>query len=45
MDHRTNEKFCLVSEQVLFDRSWKLQLLSVHSEFLINIHVAEQNIR
>ena len=33
MDHRTNEK-CLVSEQkVMFDRSWKLKLLSAHSEF------------
>ena len=42
MDHRTNENF-LVSEQVpsvseqkvVFDRSWKLKLLSAHSEFLI----------
>ena len=35
MDHRTNEN-CMVSEQkVLFDRSWKLQLVSAHSEFLI----------
>ena len=35
MDHRKNEN-CLVSEQkVLFDRSWKLTLLSAHSKFLI----------
>ena len=34
MDHRKNEN-CLVLEQVLFDRSWKLKLLSAHSEFLI----------
>ena len=35
MDHRTYEK-CLVSQQkVLFVRSWKLKLLSAHSEFLI----------
>ena len=27
---------CLVSEEkVMFDRSWKLKLLSAHSEFLI----------
>ena len=26
---------CLVSEQVMFDQIWKLQLLSAHSEFLI----------
>ena len=33
MDHRTNEN-CQVSEQkVMFDRSWKLKLLSAHSEF------------
>ena len=40
MDHRTIENV-LVSEQkkpeqkVVFDRSWKLNLLSAHSEFLI----------
>ena len=35
MDHRTNEN-CLVLEQnVMFDRSWKLNLLSAHAEFLI----------
>ena len=35
MGHRTNEN-CLVSEQkVMFDRSWKLKLLSAHSEFFI----------
>ena len=34
MDHRTNEN-CPVSEQkILFDRRWKLTLLSAHSEFL-----------
>ena len=33
MDHRTNEN-CLVLEQKdIFDRSWKLNLLSAHSEF------------
>ena len=35
MLHRINEN-CLVSEQkVLFDRSWKLKLLSAHSDFFI----------
>ena len=34
MDHRTNENY-LVLEQVMFERSWKLNLLSAHSEFLI----------
>ena len=37
MDHRTNEN-CPVSEQkILFDRRWKLTLLSAHSEFLIYV--------
>ena len=32
----TNYENCLVLEQkVMFDRSWKLNLLSAHSEFLI----------
>ena len=47
MDHRTNEN-CLVSEQkVLFDRNWKLKLLSAHSEFwiMVNHNVEEQNMR
>ena len=47
MDHRTNEN-CQVSEQkVMFDRSWKLKLLSAHSEFLIwlSVYVAEQDMR
>ena len=36
MDHRKNENCLVVLEQkVLFDRSWKLKLLSAHSEFLI----------
>ena len=35
MGHWTKEN-CLFSEQkVMFDRSWKLKLLSAHSEFLI----------
>ena len=34
MDHRTNDN-CLVLEQVMFDRSWKLNLLSAHSEFFV----------
>ena len=37
MGHWTNEN-CLVSEQkVMFDRSWKLKLLSAHSEFIFDI--------
>ena len=34
MDHQTNYN-CLVLEQVMFDRSWKLNLLSAHSEFFV----------
>ena len=34
-------------QKVMFDRSWKLKLLSAHSEFLIygSAYVAEQNMR
>ena len=35
MDHRTNENFLVSEQKVVFDRSWKLILLSAHSEFLI----------
>ena len=35
MDHRKNENYLVSEQKVLFDRSWKLQLLSAHSEFLI----------
>ena len=35
MDHRTNENFLVSEQKVVFDRSWKLKLLSAHSEFLI----------
>ena len=42
MGHRTNEN-CLVSEQkVMFDRSWKLKLLSAHSEFLIWLSICSR---
>ena len=34
MDHRKNENYPVSEQKVLFDRSWKLQLLSAHSEFL-----------
>ena len=33
--HRTNENFLVLEQKVMFDRSWKLNLLSAHSEFLI----------
>ena len=47
MDHRTNENFLVSEQKVVFDRSWKLNLLSAHSEFLIygNHYVEEQNMR
>ena len=35
MEHRTNENFLVSEKKVVFDRSWKLKLLSAHSEFLI----------
>ena len=35
MDHRTNENFLVSEQKVVFGRSWKLKLLSAHSEFLI----------
>ena len=35
MDHRKNENSLVLEQKVLFDRSWKLKLLSAHSEFLI----------
>ena len=35
MDHRTNENFLVSEQKVVFDRSWKLKLMSAHSEFLI----------
>ena len=35
MDHRTNENCLVIEQKVMFDRSWKLNLLSAHSEFLI----------
>ena len=35
MDHRKNENCLVLEQKVLFDRSWKLTLLSAHSEFLI----------
>ena len=35
MDHRKIENFLVSEEKVVFDRSWKLNLLSAHSEFLI----------
>ena len=38
----------LASQKVMFDRSWKLNLLSAHSEFFIyygKAYVAEQNMR
>ena len=35
MEHRTNENFLVSEQKVVFDRSWKLKLLSAHSEFLI----------
>ena len=33
MEHRTNENFLVSEQKVVFDRSWKLKLLSAHSEF------------
>ena len=47
MDHQKNENYLVSEQKVLFDRSWKLQLLSAHSEFFIYdwAYVAEQNIR
>ena len=33
MDHRTNENFLVLEQNVTFDRSWKLNLLSAHSDF------------
>ena len=47
MDHRKNENSLVLKQKVLFDRSWKLKLLSAHSEFLIygKAYVAEQNMR
>ena len=35
MDHRTNENYLVLEQKVMFERSWKLNLLSAHSEFLI----------
>ena len=35
MDHRKIENFLVSEQKVVFDRSWKLNLLSAHSEFLI----------
>ena len=35
MDHRTNENVLVSEQKVVFDRNWKLKLLSAHSEFLI----------
>ena len=35
MEYRTNENFLVSEKKVVFDRSWKLKLLSAHSEFLI----------
>ena len=35
MDHRTNENCLVIEQKVMFDRSWKLNLLSAHTEFLI----------
>ena len=37
MDHRTIENFLVSEQKVVFDRSWKLNLLSAHSEFLIYV--------
>ena len=45
MDHRTNENFLVSEQKVVFDRSWKLKLLSAHSEFLMVNHNVEQNMR
>ena len=47
MDHRTIENFLVSEQKVVFDRSWKLNLLSAHPEFLImvNHYVEEQNMR
>ena len=47
MDHQKNENYLVSEHKVLFDRSWKLQLLSAHSEFLIYgwAYVAEQDIQ
>ena len=36
MDHLKNENCLVLEQKVLFDRSWKLKLLSAHSEFLID---------
>ena len=35
MDHRKIENFLVSEQKVVFDQSWKLNLLSAHSEFLI----------
>ena len=35
MVHRTNENCLVIEQKVMFDRGWKLNLLSAHSEFLI----------
>ena len=35
MDHRKIENFPVSEKKVVFDRSWKLNLLSAHSDFLI----------
>ncbi len=50
MDHRTkfvsfNENCPVLEQKVMFDRSWKLNLLSAHTEFLIygQAYIAEQN--
>ena len=34
MGHRTNENCLVLEQKVMFERSWKLNLLSAHSEFL-----------
>ena len=44
MDHQTNENCPFSEQKVLFDRSWKLQLLSAHSEFLIFKHMKRNKI-
>ena len=35
MDHRTQENCLVLEQKVMFDRSWKVKLLSAHSDFLI----------
>ena len=41
MEHQTNENFLVSEQKVVFDRSWKLKLLSAHSEFMVNHYVEE----